>query len=259
MTGTTRTAVRLAAAGTALAALFTGGTALAGTGTSAGTTGTVRALGPAGPAGPAGPTATATATATASLPGGTAAAVRIPRNFLLHEAKARGPVRYPEEERWTIRDGLRGALEIELCGPRRPSDTGRTAMRTVVHEAPEHRSGEQLVIYRSAGAARRAMAGILAHVGRCARVPSEGVVVKSRADRVRAGDRAVRISVQSYDAKGVRPAIGGQRAVVVRRDRALVIYVLAGEYGRVRDSDFTRQLKDAGRMAAKVCSLRGLC
>ncbi|GAA3035367.1 hypothetical protein [Streptosporangium longisporum] len=250
MTGSTRTAIRLAAAGTALAALSMGGTALAGTGAGAGTGGTAQASGGTGPVATAGLTGQDT---------GDTGAVRIPRNFLLHEARARGPVRYPGEEKWTIRDGVRGPLEVELCGPRRPADTGRVAARAVVHEAPEHRSAEQLVIYRSAGSARRAMAGLLAHAGRCARVRTEGMVVKTRVDPVRAGDRAARISVQGYDAGGVRPAVGGQRTVVVRRDRALAIYTLAGEYGRVRGSDFTRPLKDAERMAARVCSLPGLC
>ncbi|WP_329091786.1 MULTISPECIES: hypothetical protein [unclassified Streptosporangium] len=223
-TGTARTTIRLAAAGTAaglvLATAFAGGTALAETG---------------------------------------GAGARIPKNFLLHEPQARKPVRYPEEEKWTISQRLGGNLEINPCDLRRPADRDRVAMRTVVYQAPEHRSGEQLVIYRSTAAARRALAGLLGQVERCARVKYEGTVFRSWAEPVRAGDRAVRIAGQSYDAKGARPAIGGHRAVVVREGRAVAIYLLAGEYGRVRDSDFTRQLKNARRMAVKICSLPGVC
>ncbi|MFI6513895.1 hypothetical protein ACIBCT_40385 [Streptosporangium sp. NPDC050855] len=118
MTGGTPTAIRLAAAGTALAALFTGsGTALAGTGADAGTTGTARIPGGTVPA------------ATAGLTGQGATAVRIPRNFLPHEAQARRPVRYSREEKWTIRDGVRGPLEIEPCGPRRGHRAARISAR----------------------------------------------------------------------------------------------------------------------------------
>lgn len=226
-TGTARTTIRLVAAGTVagtvLATAFAGGTVLA----DAGETGR--------------------------------AGAGIPRNFLLHEPQARKPVRYPDEEKWTISDRRGGNLEINPCDLRRPADRDRTAMRTVTYRAPEHHSGEQLVIYSSTAAARRAMTGLLRQVGRCARIESEGTVTRAWAEPVRAGDRAVRITVQSYDATGVNPAIGGQRAVVVREGRAVAVYLLAGEYGRVRVSDFTRQLKDARRMAAKVCSLPGVC
>ncbi|MEU8382510.1 hypothetical protein [Streptosporangium sp. NPDC048865] len=218
-----RTTIRLAAAGTLLTTALTSGTALAEAG---GTEG---------------------------------AAARIPKNFLLHEPQARRPVRHPGEEEWTISDRPGGHLGVNPCGLRRPADRDRAAMRTVDYRAPEHHSGEQLVIYRSTAAAHGAVAGLLGQVGRCARVTSEGTVTKTWAAPVRIGDHAVRITVQSYDAEGVSPAIGGQRAVVVRKGRAVAIYSLAGEYGRVRASDFTRQLKDAGRMAAKVCSLRGVC
>ncbi|MER5648361.1 hypothetical protein [Streptosporangium sp. NPDC002524] len=220
-TGTARTTIRLAAAGTLLATVaLTGGTALAETGETA---------------------------------------AGIPRNFLLHEPQARKPVKYPGEETWTISDRLGANLGINPCGLRRPADRGRVAMRTVDYRAPEHHSGEQLVVYRSTAAARGAMAGLLGQVERCARVKYENTVTRTWADPVRAGDHAVRITLQGYDAKGVRPVVGGQRAVVVREGRAVAIYVLAGEYGRVRASDFTRQLKDARKMAAKICSLRGVC
>ncbi|WP_436760756.1 hypothetical protein [Streptosporangium sp. V21-05] len=224
-----RTTIRLVAAGTVLAtAALTGGTALAETGEAGRTTAGTTAAG-------------------------------IPRNFLLHEPQAREPVRYPEEEKWTIGDRLGTNLEINPCDLRRPADRDRVAVRTVTYQAPEHHSGEQLVIYRSTAAARKAMAGLLGQVERCARVKYENTVTKTWADPVRIGDRAVRITLQGYDAKGVRPVVGGQRAVVVREGRAVAIYLLAGEYGKVRGSDFTRQLKDARKMAAKVCSLRGVC
>lgn len=226
-TGMARTTIRLVAAGTVLAtAALTGGTALAETGET-GETGRTSA--------------------------------GIPRNFLLHEPQARKPVRYPEEEKWTISDRLGGNLEINPCDLRRPADRDRVSMRTVVYRAPEHHSGEQLVIYRSTAAARRALAGLLGQVERCGRVKYENTVTRTWAEPVRAGDRAVRITLQGYDAKGVRPVIGGQRAVVVREGRAVAIYLLTGEYGKVRGSDFTRPLKDARKMAAKVCSLRGVC
>ncbi|MGW0586788.1 hypothetical protein [Streptosporangium sp. NPDC002607] len=53
---------------------------------------------------------------------------------------------------------------------------------------------------------------------------------------------------------------GGRRAVVVREGRALAIYIHGGEYhSEASDAQFAKQLRDARKMAAKVCSLPGVC
>ncbi|MER6172414.1 hypothetical protein [Streptosporangium sp. NPDC001681] len=221
MTGMTRTAIRLAAAGTVLATVLAGGTALAETGRAGG---------------------------------------KIPRDFLLHEPEARRPVRYPDAEEWKISNRPTKNLGFNPCDLSRPVDGGRVATRTVDYHAPEFHRGEQLVIYRSTGAARGAMAGLLAQVDRCKRVKSGSVVFKASARPVVGiGDQAARMSVQGYDRSG-RPVVGGRRAVVVREGRALAIYIHGGEYhSEVSDAQFTEQLRDARKMAAKVCSLPGVC
>ncbi|GAA3131511.1 hypothetical protein GCM10010466_22660 [Planomonospora alba] len=244
MTGMGRMTARAAVAAGALAV-----TALTGAAAEA-------AAGAAVP--PASPAGVFTVTSTGSATGAGAGAWRLPRNFLLYEAQARKPVRYPEEEEWTISDRRRD-LGLRPCGPGRPVDAGRVGTRTVTYSAPEFYKAEQVTVYRSERAARAAVADVLKRVGRCRDDTSDQVVFKGWTERVEAGDQAARVVIQSYDRGSGRPAIGGQRAVVVRKGRAVAIYVRAGEYGQVRRTDFSRQLKDARKMAAKVCSLPGVC
>ncbi|MFI6451070.1 hypothetical protein ACIBF6_05905 [Streptosporangium amethystogenes] len=46
------------------------------------------------------------------------------------------------------------------------------------------------------------------------------------------------MTVQGYDRSG-RPTIHSQRAVVVRKGRALAVHLRSGDYWKVRDGDFT--------------------
>ncbi|GAA2910069.1 hypothetical protein GCM10010517_76540 [Streptosporangium fragile] len=220
MIGTGRTAARVAVAGVTLAATFTGGAALAETGQATG---------------------------------------QFPRNFLLYESQARKPVDDPTEEKWTISNKLSKNLGFFPCNLSKNTGSGRASARTVEFTAPLFYRGEQLVVYRSAGAARDAMAGLLAQAGSCKRVKSGPAVFTASAKPVSAGDQAVRVAIQGYDPKSGRPTIDGQRAVVVRKGRALAFYLLSGDYGKVRDSDFAEPLRDARKMAARVCSLPGVC
>lgn len=190
--------------------------------------------------------------------GGTVAsagtAPALPTGFLLHEKTAREPVKYPDEEKWTISESRTGNLAVNPCELKRPRDKGRVAMRTVGYTAPEHYSGEQVVIYRSRAAAKAAMASLRGQVERCVRGAQGPFVTRAHATEVSAGDQAFRYARQNYYES--RPAIGGDRAVVVRKARAVAIYVTSGEYGRIRSSDYTKQLAEARKMAAKLCSLR---
>ncbi|GGK63093.1 hypothetical protein Ppa06_20470 [Planomonospora parontospora subsp. parontospora] len=237
MTGTGRTANRMAAvAAGALAAVV-----LAGGGTAGAVAGT------------------ATGTATVEKHAGAGeTGWKLPRNFLLHEARARKPVAYPEEEKWTVSD-RHERLSLTPCGVGRSEDRGRVSTRTVTYTAPELYRAEQVVIYRSERAARAAMTDLRRRAGRCEADEGDQVVARGRTEKIRAGDQAVRVIVQNYDREGGGSAIGGQRGVVVRKGRALVSYMYAGEYGEVRASDFRRQLRDARKMAVKVCSLPGVC
>ncbi|GII05098.1 hypothetical protein [Planobispora takensis] len=233
-TGTGRTAARLAGvavAGTLVAGTLAGGAAHAGT----------------GQAGQTGQTGQ----------GVSGAAGKLPRDFLLYEAQARKPVKYPEEEEWTISNRRTENFTLNPCGLRSSVGSGRVSARTITYSAPEFHKSEQLVVFRSAGAAHKAFAGLLAQVAKCDRIDTLPVF-KVKAHALDAGDEAARVSAQAYGPDGA-PAIGGQRTVVVRKGRALAIYVRAGEYSKVRTSDFRVQAKDARKMAAKVCTLRGVC
>ncbi|MFI6451071.1 hypothetical protein ACIBF6_05910 [Streptosporangium amethystogenes] len=84
---------------------------------------------------------------------------RLPGNLLLYEAQARKPVDDPSEERWTISDRPGSNLGFYPCDLSGRTNSGRVNARTVEFTSPGFSRGEQLVIYRSAGAARSAMAG----------------------------------------------------------------------------------------------------
>jgi len=191
------------------------------------------------------------------LSGGTVAfagtAPAIPTGFLLHEKTAREPVKYPDEEKWTISESRTLNLVVNPCRLKSPRDKGRVAMRTIGHTAPEHYSGEQVVIYRSRAAAKAAMASLRAQVVRCVHAAEGSFVTRAYATSVSVGDQAFRFARQNYYES--KPAIGGDRAVVVRKARAVAIYTVSGEYGRIRATDYTRQLAGARTMAAKLCSL----
>ncbi|WP_433375344.1 hypothetical protein [Streptosporangium sp. CA-115845] len=226
----TRTMTRLTAAGTVagtiLAAALTGGTALAGTGE-----------------------------------GGSV----IPRGFLLYESQARKPVKHADEW-WTISDKLGESLAPQPCDLTRAADRDRVTMRSVYYQSPWAGSGEQLVIYRSTAAARRALAGIRGHVERCARFATKSqpiVVSRARAKPVRIGDEAMQIVNwrQIYDGRTPRPGSGhSSRTVVVRKGRAVAVYNVTNMGAEAaHGAGFIPLLKDARRMAAKICSLRGVC
>ncbi len=123
-------------------------------------------------------------------------------------------------------------------------------MRTIGHTAPEHYSGEQVVIYRSRAAAKAAMASLRAQVVRCVHAAEGSFVTRAYATSVSVGDQAFRFARQNYYES--KPAIGGDRAVVVRKARAVAIYTVSGEYGRIRATDYTRAARrgqDDGRQA----------
>ncbi|MFI6506300.1 hypothetical protein ACIBCT_01725 [Streptosporangium sp. NPDC050855] len=200
-----------------------------------------------------GTAATAEQHAGAEKPGG-----KLPRNFLLHESQARKPVKHPGEEKWTISD-RHERLNLSPCDVGRSTDRGRVSTRTVTYTALEVYQAEQVVIYRSERAARTALADLRRRIGGCEVDQGDQVIAKGRTKKIKVGDQAVRVIVQNYDRRDAGPAIGGQRGVIVRKGRALVSYTQAREYSGVHASDFRRQLKDARKMAVKVCSLPGVC
>ncbi|MBB2912250.1 hypothetical protein FHS43_003530 [Streptosporangium becharense] len=211
--------------------------------------------------------AVAGATLATALAGGTAlaetgqAAGQFPKDFLLYESEARKPVDDPTEEKWTISNKLGKNPGFSPCDLSKHMRGGQVSARTVGFNAPLFYRGEQLVVYRSESAARSAFAGLLKQARKCAKFTSHSVPFKTTTQPVKAGDQAVRVAIQGGDHPSTgKPSLQGQRAVVMRKGRAVAVYLLSGDSAeKVYDRDFTEQLRDARKMAGKVCSLPGVC
>lgn len=177
-----------------------------------------------------------------------AAAVSIPSGFLLYDKAATVKDDDPETS-WAVSRRTSAPLVVNPCERPKLGQTGRTAARTIVYTAvPDFSRSEQVILYTSESAARRAVKELRAAVGSC-RISG----YRYSADTVKLGDEALTVTGQSY--QGRRPAIGGERAVVARRANALVVYTQAGEWGKPAKGDFARQSKDARRMLGKICAI----
>src|SRR5262249_17766442 len=104
-------------------------------------------------------------------------ATHIPKNFLLTERAARQPLSAMEaaELAYKISDHLTKPLEVNPCLHKHAIDRGRVAARTITYwsSAPSS-SSEQLILYKTPGAARSAFTALLAEARRCAtkRIPT---------------------------------------------------------------------------------------
>ncbi|MEV0200579.1 hypothetical protein [Nonomuraea sp. NPDC050691] len=175
-----------------------------------------------------------------------AAAVSIPHGFLLYEKAAAVKDDNPETS-WSVSGRKTAPLVVDPCERPKLGQAGRTAARTIVYTAvPDYSKSEQVVLYASEAAARKAMNDLRAAATAC-RTSGYRYAVASLA----LGDEAVTVSGQSY--QGGKPAIGGERAVVARRANALLLYTRAGEWSKPAKADYREQVKDARRMLAKVC------
>ncbi|MFE0151184.1 hypothetical protein ACFWY5_28845 [Nonomuraea sp. NPDC059007] len=196
-------------------------------------------------------------TVTLSLVLALSPATEIPRNFLLSEPAAR-KTQTPEEayeQGYKISDKLTRPLELNPCVHRRAADRGRLAARTITlwTSAPSGAS-EQLVLYKSSRAAHAAFAQLRAEVKRCARKgdpASPALRIRWRTSPAKAGDESIGMGYQTWQDGSVNETITG---VVARRGSALMIYTTSD--GSYNPGGLT---KDARKMAAKVCSLPGVC
>ncbi|MBN6052179.1 hypothetical protein JYK22_09565, partial [Nonomuraea sp. RK-328] len=167
-----------------------------------------------------------------------AAAVSIPNGFLLYEKAASVKDDDPETS-WSVSGKKTAPLVVAPCERPKLGRSGRTAAKTVVYTAvPDYSKSEQVVLYASEAAARKAMTDLRAAATTCRTAGYRYAVAP-----LALGDEAVTVSGQSY--QGGKPAIGGERAVVARRANALVLYTRAGEWGKPAKSDYREQTKDA--------------
>jgi hypothetical protein len=197
------------------------------------------------------------------------APVQIPQNFLLSEKAARTPLAEVDRgEVWRkISDKLSTPLLVNPCGRKSASTRDRSAARTITRNtsAPSY-SAEQLVIYRSTGAAKRVMTKLFADARRCATHPS-GKPYTSTADgrtrwvvsRTRLGNEAALMHLMMYDKlnKEWSPVVSG---LVARKGRALMSYTGDLESLGYPQKRAIKTLRStATKMAAKVCMLPGVC
>ncbi|MFC4122888.1 sensor domain-containing protein [Nonomuraea zeae] len=181
----------------------------------------------------------------------------IPKNFLLTERDARKPLSPDQayEMGYRISDRLTVPLELNPCGHRRAVDGGRLAARTITlwTSAPSG-SSEQLIVYRSPRAARAALTRLRAEVKRCARKgdpSSPQLTIRWRTSPARIGDEALGMGYRSWQDGYENPAVTG---IVARKGSALMIYTT--DEGAYNPGALT---KEARKMAAKVCTLPGVC
>ncbi|MET7466301.1 hypothetical protein [Nonomuraea sp. NPDC005501] len=177
-----------------------------------------------------------------------AAAVSIPNGFLLSEKAAAVKDDDPETS-WSVSARKTAPLVVDPCERPKLGRAGRVAAKTVVYTAvPDYSKSEQVVLYASEAAARKAMKDLRAAAVGCRTAGYRYAVAP-----LTLGDEAVTVSGQSY--QGGKPAIGGERAVVARRANALLLYTRAGEWGRPAQADYREQAKDAQRMLLKICRI----
>ncbi|MGN9837717.1 hypothetical protein ACTMTI_06325 [Nonomuraea sp. H19] len=186
-----------------------------------------------------------------------AAATEIPKNFLLTEPAARTPLSQGDasEMGWQISDKLTRPLELNPCNRRRAADASRVAARTITYwSSAPNSSSEQLILYSSPRAAHAALTQLRADVKRCARTGDPAapqLKIRWRTSKVRVGDEATGMGYTTWQDGYVNETLSG---VVARRGSALMIYA---------DTAAVYQpgvlIKNAKKMAAKVCKLPGVC
>ncbi|MBE1585149.1 hypothetical protein ACFPOI_49380 [Nonomuraea angiospora] len=177
-----------------------------------------------------------------------AVVLAIPNNFLLYEQAAATKDKNPETN-WTASGKKSAALVVNPCQKARLAQSGRTQARTLVYTAvPDYSKSEQVILYASASAAGKALRDLGAAVRACSRSAYRYSAVAADL-----GDEGLKITGQAY--QGKKPAVGGERAIVTRRGNALILYTVAGEWGKPAGADFKQQTTDTKRMLAKVCTI----
>ncbi|NUR86155.1 MAG: hypothetical protein HOY71_18910 [Nonomuraea sp.] len=177
-----------------------------------------------------------------------AASLAVPGNFLLYEKAAAKKDPNPEHS-WNVSGKKTAQLVVNPCQKAKLGQSRRTAARTIVYTAvPDYSKSEQVILYATPEAAARAVYDLKAAVRACG---TKGYRYSQA--KIALGDEGLTVTGQAY--QGGKPAIGGERAVVVRRANALMLYTVAGEWGRPAKADFKQQTKDATKMTGKICDL----
>jgi hypothetical protein len=177
-----------------------------------------------------------------------AAAVAIPNNFLLYEKAAATKDDDPETN-WSASSKKTAGLVVNPCGKAKLGQSGRKESRTLIFTGvPDYSKSEQVILYATPAAAGKAMRDLEAAARSCGTAAYRYTAITTAL-----GDQALKVTGQAY--QGKKAAVGGERAVVTRRANALIVYTVAGEWGKPAAADFKQQIKDTKRMLAKVCTI----
>lgn len=187
--------------------------------------------------------------ATAGVASAAQATAKLPKGFLLNEAKMDGPRR--PWEHLKLSNSLKKPLEVNPCG-RRTAHDGRGASRTFTYLAETVYRVEQVVLYPSEQAAKAAMRSVRADLATCGSGGRGHERYSYRWKSTGVGDEALRIGGFFFENRS--------RSVVVRRGSAIAVYVRTGLVTKsLPVSQFRPLIKDARTMAAKLCRLPGVC
>ncbi|MET9244237.1 hypothetical protein [Nonomuraea sp. NPDC003709] len=177
-----------------------------------------------------------------------AVSLAIPNNFLLYEKAAATKDDNPETS-WTASGKRSAALVVNPCQKAKLAQSGRAQARTLTYTAvPDYSKSEQVILYATAEAAGKALRDLGAAVRACSRSG-----YRYSAAAMDLGDEGLKVTGQAY--QGKKAAVGGERAIVTRRGNALILYTVAGEWGKPAKADFKQQTSDTKRMLAKVCTI----
>ncbi len=180
------------------------------------------------------------------------AAETIPTGFLLYE-KAAAQKEVAPQSRWSVNQSRNAKLTVNPCQRASLATAGRTAARTVTSIAVSDQRSEQVILYSSAETARRALAEVRKALPVCPPVQTPQTAYKYSGEAVALGDEGLAVTGQLYQSG--KATVGGERAILVRRGNALIIYSRATEWGAPDMADFAQQTKDAKIMLAKICQV----
>jgi hypothetical protein len=151
-------------------------------------------------------------------------------------------------EKYYTSDSTRKPLQLNPCHRKKTWDEGRVAARTMLYTSENLMKEEQLVVYKDAAQAKKAMRGLRAELARCADVGKGWHRYRWFAKPAKAGDEALRAGGLYFE--------DSVRVIAMRRGAALYV---VGESGRISRSlppaHFRGLIGQAEKMADKVCEL----
>jgi hypothetical protein len=185
----------------------------------------------------------------ATAPAFAAAPREVPKGFLKYEHK-KAQDKYMS---WEVSDKAQPLALLTDCPAKRPSVQKAEDSRTVNASGDsDYRYAEQVVIMPSPAAAQQVMRGLRTGAASCA---TKRLAVKT-ASAGKLGDEAFTFSAQNVS----KHSLGGaERAVVVRKGSAVLVYSEFTAYGKIGKHDFTQPLADARAMAPRLCQAAGEC